>query len=192
MSNTANESIVEVPDDLGPAMLACTPGQQRFVVAWMDMGGDDKVARQAASMAGYGGTEQALGVATFRLRHNPLVLAAMREMADRMLRSGAVLGAAALKEIARDALHKDRFKASVELLNRAGLLVETQHRLVIQNDTRTTAQIRHDVEEAFKRLYPPGTPMPAQLMPPVDAEFVEVSKPKEPVLSSEGLEDILS
>jgi hypothetical protein len=107
-------------------------------------------------------------------------------MADRMLRSGVALGAAALKEIARDPMHKDRFKASVELLNRGGLLVETQHRLIVQNDTRSTAQIRHDVEEALKRLYPPGTPIPAALMPPIDAEFAEVAKE-----NFDGLDDIL-
>jgi phage terminase small subunit len=191
MTKIDHESTVEVPEDMGPAMLACTAAQQRFVVAWVELGGDDKQCTLAASMAGYAGTENALRVAASRLRHNPLVLAAMREMADRMLRSGAVLGAASLKDIARDALHKDRFKASVELLNRAGLLVETQHRLVIQNDNRTTAQIRHDVEAAMARLYPPGTPIPAALMPPVDVEFVEVKREKEEVLSSNGLEDIL-
>jgi hypothetical protein len=41
------------------------------------------------------------------------------------------------------------------------------------------------------RLYPPGTPIPAALMPPVDVEFVEVKREKEEVLSSNGLEDIL-
>lgn len=185
MSQIDHQSIVEVPDDLGPCMLALTPAQQRFVVAFVDLGGDEKIAQTAASLAGYAGTPNALKTAAFRLRHNPLVLAAMREMADRMLRSGAVLGAASLKEIARDAMHKDRFKASVELLNRAGLLVETQHRLIVQNDTRTTAQIRADVEGMLKKVFK-DQPIPIALAPPIDGEFEEV-----PASSFAGLEDVL-
>lgn len=182
---TANQgNLPDIPtDNLGEAMLAITPNQRRFVVALLETGGTDETL--AARMAGYGGTDIAARTAAYRLAHNPKVQAAIREEADRRLRAGAVLGASAIREIAGDKMHKDRFKAAVELLNRSGLIVETQHRLTIEKvDNRSVDQIKNDIAKRLAQLYK-GKEIPAELLPPMDVEFVEVDDGKE------GLEDIL-
>lgn len=182
---TASEGhLPEIPtENLGDAMLAISPNQRRFVVALLETGGTDETL--AARMAGYGGTDNATRVAAYRLAHNPKVQAAIREEADRRLRAGAVLGASAIREIAGDKFHKDRFKAAVELLNRSGLIVETQQRLVIERqDNRSTEQIKADIVKKLAALFK-GKDIPAELLPPMDVEFEEVTN------GSEGLEDIL-
>ncbi len=161
-------------DHLGPAMQALNEGQRNFVIALLETGAKDNTL--AAEMAGYSGTQGSRKVQAYRLIHNPKVLAAIREEGERRLRSGAILGASVLIEIASDTMHKDRFKAAVELLNRSGLLVETQHRVIVENDTRSAEQIRSEVVELFKRLNP-GQPPPLALAKPIDVEYAEVSDP---------------
>lgn len=179
-NQTHHDPIVEVRDEseLGEAMLACTPAQRAFVVALVETGAQDHA--RAAEMAGIGGSTASAAVWACRTIRNPKVIAAIHEEADMALRGDALLGRAVLKEIALDRAHKDRFKAGVELLNRAGLIVETHHRLIVQDDRRTNDEIRKDVEGMLKALYK-GRELPAMLLPPLEGE----------VLSSEGLEDVL-
>jgi hypothetical protein len=102
------------------------------------------------------------------------------------VRSGAILGASVLHEIAGDVMHKDRFKAGVELLNRSGLLVETQHRVTVE-DNRSSKEIEDAIILLARRNgLDPRTLLGHSPAKPdaVDAEFEE--------LSSEGLEDLLA
>lgn len=114
---------------LGPAMIRLNPQQRAFVVAFIETGGQDYT--RAATIAGYcPDNQQARRVTAYRLAHDPKVQAAIKEVADKRLRSGAILAAEVLLQIAADPTHKDRLKASVELLNRAGLLVVNQTEVV--------------------------------------------------------------
>jgi phage terminase small subunit len=179
---TARQSLVLVPPEkkLGPAMQALTPPQQRFVIAMVQTGG--RCNARAAAMAGYGGTEEARWNAGYRLAHNAKVIAAIREEAERTLRSAPILATAVLFDIANDPAHKDRFKAAVELFNRAGMIVQTEHKVIVEDDRRT----RHEIEEAIillaKRngLDPTkllGSPAKAAVTPDVvDADYEEVDE----------------
>jgi hypothetical protein len=186
----ARAPIVTVPDEsaLGPAMRACNVNQRAFVIALLETGGSSK--KLAAKMAGYGLSDNASGSAGSSLSRHPKVLAALKEEADRRIRSGAVLAASVLLEIAEDPLHKDRFKAAQELLNRSGLIVETQHRVVVE-DQRSTDEIERRILTLAEKLgidpvkllgYVPatgGTDI-------IDGECTDVEDD-----GSEGLEDIL-
>ncbi len=138
-------SQVFVPEHhlLGPAMQKCNPLQQRFVIALLETGARDNT--EAARLAGYSPTSRkSLHAQGWTTAHNPNVMAAIREEADKRLQSGALLAASVLVEICRDPLDKNRFKAAVELLNRAGLIVETRHRVVV-TDNRTKEQMENDI-----------------------------------------------
>ena len=181
--------MMPVEPHMGPAMQALTENQRAFVVAMLETGARD--ATRCATIAGFGNTEGARWQAGHRLSHNPKVLAAIREEADKRLRSGAILGASVLVEIASNPLHKDQFKAGVELLNRSGLLVETQHRVIVEDDRRDSKEIEAAIIALAKRL---GVD-PVKLLgvrseaavkaDAIDGEFEEVA------MSSEGLEDLL-
>lgn len=163
-------------------MLSCTPGERAFVIALVMTGGADQ--GKAAYDAGFGNSIEVASVQAARMVRRPRVISAIREEADKAMQGDALLGRAVLREIAADTRHKDRFKAGVELLNRAGLLVETTRRLIVQDDSRTEEQIKQDIETIFKKLYK-DQPLPVSLQPPIDAEFSEVVK------SSDGIEDLI-
>ncbi len=187
-NQTANLPVIAVPPEevLGPAMRALTEARRAFVTAMLETGAQS--ASAAAGIAGFGGTEGARRVAAHRMMHDPKVMAAIREEADRRLSSSAILAASALVEIAGDKFHKDRFKASVELLNRAGLLVETRHKITVE-DNRSDSEVeqaiillarKHSLDPRALLGYSPASEKPKV----EDAEFEE--------LSSEGLEDLLA
>jgi phage terminase small subunit len=179
--------VVQDSEHLGAAMRALTLNQRAFVVALLETGARDNTL--AAQMAGFGTNIESQWQAGHRLSHNPKVLAAIREEADKRLKSGAILGASVIVKIAMNDLHKDQLKAAVELCNRGGLLVETQHRVIVEDDRRDKSEIEAAIIALAKRL---GVD-PVKLLgvrsvaneEAIDGEFEEVA------MSSEGLEDIL-
>jgi phage terminase small subunit len=175
-TEVSRESTIPDPPEevLGEAMRSLTPPQRRYVIAWLDGASDQS---QAARMAGYGNSDGAVRVAGHRLQHNPKISAALREEADRRMRGGAILAASALIEICSDKFHKDRFKAAVELANRAGLVVETQHRVTVEQDSRTVDQIKQDVLALLQRVQPNALKQVTSV--PLDVEFAEVDDPND-------------
>jgi phage terminase small subunit len=112
------EGTATVPDPeesgLGPAMRALNPSQRRFAMAAVMY----PLAKdwQIAKAAGYSDRSHgALRVTAHRLFHDEKVLAAIRECADKEVRSGAMLGIATIKKIVRNDLHRDQFKAAALL-----------------------------------------------------------------------------
>ena len=193
METTWSRKVSSVPaiavpaeDTLGPAMQALSINQRAFVIAMLTTGAQDGTV--CAAMAGYGNTQESRWVASHRLMHNPKVLAAIKEEADRRLRSGAILAASALVEICADTRHKDRFKAAQELLNRAGLLVETQHRVIVE-DHRTDKEIEQAIVLMAKRHGLDPAKLLGYTTKPIDAEFTEVED--DAPMSSDGIEDLL-
>lgn len=185
---TRRESLIEVPDDahLGPAMRALPETQRRFVVAFLETGGTN--ATKAAALAGYGSSDASQRVAGHRLSHNPRVAAAIKEEADKRLRTGAILGASVLIEIAQNPTHKDRFKAAVELLNRGGLIVQTEHKVTVV-DERSDKEIEDRVVALAGKLgIDPkkllGAAFSGREADVIEAEYEEVG-------TSDGLEDLL-
>lgn len=155
-------------------MAELTERQQRFVTALVETGGQDYT--QCARLAGYTDSGSgAIQVAGWRLAHNPKVLAAIREMAELQLRAGALLGASAMIEIARDPMHKDRLKAADRLMERAGMLVVQRSEHVIE-DRRETKEILAGLKDLAARA---GIPLDTIIgkrgaAEAIDGEFTEV------------------
>lgn len=138
-------NMIVLEDELGPAMRELTIPQRDFVLAYADQGGIN--AAEAARRAGYAHH----AVAGSTLLKMPRILAALREEADARLKAGAILAASVLVEIADDKFHRDRYKAAVELLNRAGLVVEGLSRVIVE-DHRTPEEIERRIRDLAERL----------------------------------------
>lgn len=196
MSNTPAiyEPIKDDPQH-GPAFAKLSPQQRAFVMAYLETGA--RSASEAARLAGYaaGGQEQSVRAAGHRLLQRDDVLAAIRELADRKVKTGAYVAMAVLLEIAQDASHKDRYKAAVEIANRSGMIVaqKVEHEHSVTPDAKEViAQIRALGKELglneTKLLGAAGY---------TDAEFTVVkdqpllTAPEDPAMSSAGLEDLL-
>ena len=136
-------------NDLGPAMRELTLPQQAFVMAYAENGGIN--AAEAAKRAGYGINGETQANAANRLLKRPDILSALREVADSRLKSGAILAASVLVEILQDKFSKDRYKAAIEVLNRAGLVVEGVSRVIVE-DHRTPEEVERRVRDLAERI----------------------------------------
>jgi hypothetical protein len=171
------------PIELGPAMLALTEMQQRFVYALVVHGGD---ATKAAAHAGYSHVGNTQSVSAYNNMHCPKVLLAIREEADKRIRGGALLAASTLIELSMKAdTDSVKLKAAVELLNRTGLSFVQKHE-VVHKDERSDRELeayitmiarKHGLQPASLLGYDPDKEA-------IEGEFEEVN-------GSEGLEDLL-
>ena len=119
---------------LGPAMQACTPLQQRFVIALLELG--DNNFTRAAAMAGSTAKAEGLRVVAHQLAHHPKVLEAIHEEAIARLASAKVLAVSKLIDAMNTAPEwKDKLKAIDMLLNRAGM-----HTI---SETRVSGEVKH-------------------------------------------------
>lgn len=179
-------------------MTALEPQQRAWVLAYLETG--CRSATEAARLAGYapGGAPQSVRMAGHRLKNDEKVLAAIKELAEKRVKSGAYLAMSVLREIAEDPTHKDRFKAAVEMLNRAGMIVvqkqEVEHKHLM--DAREVAAgIRQFAKELgldeTKLLGAAGyTDVDFEVVSPI-SDTPQLTAPEEPVMSSAGLEDLL-
>jgi hypothetical protein len=167
--------IVPNAEDCGPAMRACSPNERAFVVALVESGGTNHTL--SAIHAGIGGNPDASKTAAYRIMQRPRVHAAIREEADKRLRGGAILAASVLIEIASDPMHKDRFKAAENLLNRAGLMVENVSRHIIEDHRSDNELLMAIAMIAKKNGLDPSKLLgkPLEKANVVDAEFTEVA-----------------
>ncbi len=152
MTKLARAPNVIVPfeeDETGPAMKELTVPQRNFVMHYAASGGEN--ATEAARRAGYGTNADTQAVIASNMLRQPRILAALRELADQRLRGGAILAASVLVQIAQNPLHRDQYKAAVELLNRAGLVVEGVSRVIVE-DHRTVEEIERRIIDLSDRL----------------------------------------
>lgn len=187
--------IPESQETLGPAMSALAPKQRAFVRALVVAGA--RSPSKAAQIAGYGGGDHAAAQRAYENMRNPKVLAAIREEADKRLRGGALLGAAVIEEIASDPMHKDRFRAAIELLNRSDLIVQTQHKVVVE-DNRSNEEIAARAVALAQRLGLDPKALLENYGLTIEGEFTEVKTQDtdDDVLYTDetgrgGLEDLL-
>lgn len=157
----------------GPAFGALTELQQRYVLASLQLGGRNDA--EAVRIAGYDTKyPDQMG---YSLKRNPKIIEALREEAERRLTGGAMLAASALVAIVLNPLHKDHYKASVELLNRSGLehiqKIEVNH-----SDNRGRDELIKDiVRMALDQKMDPSKLLgydPFKKGEVVEAEFTEV------------------
>jgi phage terminase small subunit len=156
-------------------MSQLTENQRAFVWALVETGGDET---KAAILAGYGGTPGSRDVAVHRLMHNTKVLLAIKEVAEATIKGGALLGAAALVEIVRDPSHKDRLRAADMLLNRSGLIVIQEHKMVVEHRDQSVESIVARIRAMAEGMNVDPRPLLISAGVPqdiIDAEFEVVS-----------------
>jgi phage terminase small subunit len=141
--------LIVLDEDLSPALRELTEPQRAFVLAYAQQGGEN--AAEAARRAGYGNTNADQANIASKLLRSPRILAGLREVADHRLKSGAILAASVLVQIAQDPMNKNQYKAATDLLNRAGLVVESVSRMIVE-DHRTPEEIERRIRDLAERL----------------------------------------
>lgn len=181
---------IELPpwEELGPKMRALHERERAFVVGLVRNGGNQTKAGFDAGCQ----TRDAAEKYGWRAAHREDVREAMKEWAQSLLGRGALVGAQALLEIAEDPLHKDRLKAAVELMNRNGMIVQTQHKVVVEDNRSTAAIVQRVLAMAERLALDPRMLLEKAGIDPnvIDADFEPVALPA-PKASDEGLEDLL-
>lgn len=158
-------------EDLGPAMLACTPTQRRFVIGWIKSGG--KNAARVARAAGYSDHLEAAKVQAHRALHSPRVQRALHEEAGRRLDGVAALAVAVLETNLRSSDPKARQAAADSILDRTGYARRTEQAVQVEHKTerRSYDQLLAAVKEKLGQHKIGALPAPEVS---VDAEFKEV------------------
>lgn len=131
------------PRDLGPAMLACTERQRRFVICMLEMPNVDHT--KAARAAGFADKDDSgIRATAWRLAHSERVQAAIQEEARKRINSMAIVAASRLGEMLENPGHKDHYKAVTAVLNRTGL----------HEKTESVSTVRHEVadEAAIEKI----------------------------------------
>jgi phage terminase small subunit len=167
----------EIAEDarLGPAMEALTDKQRQFVLALLQTGCSNA---KAAQLAGYAGNSDVLKSMGWRLSHDARIQAAIHEEAEKLIRTTAPMAIGVMTAIAQDPAvdPKDRLKAAVELLNRSGLHAHTEHKITVERQSKTAAELIKEIQamagdlglDASKLLYGAGV---------VDADFQVIEAP---------------
>lgn len=179
------ERLIDVPprELMGPAMQQLNGRQQRFVCALAIFGGDHV---EAYRWAGFKVTnDNSAGAATSRLFNSETVQLAIKEEAYRRLDSASMLAVSTLVEIASPrsgAAHKDRIKASKEILDRLpGFAGKTEQTIIIK-DERTTQDLIDIIKQNAHIAGLDASKLIGHDI--VEAEYEEVG-------STEGLEDLI-
>jgi hypothetical protein len=177
MSTDLVTTTAEPDASLGPAMALLTPLQQAWVQATIQYGAN---ATEAASLAGYAGSRETLKARGWQLSRDAKVLAAVHEEAVKLLRSKGPMAIGVLSDLAVDPLTppRDRIKAAGELLNRAGLAGQSEHKIIVEKREPTSEErVANIVSMCAKLGLDPrqvlGYSAPAELIH--DAHFTNVS-----------------
>jgi phage terminase small subunit len=194
---------VEDAANLGPAMAKLSPQQRAWVIAFLETGHRENGAA-AARAAGYGATSKtdearatACQMAGSRLKRDPKVLAAIRELAQDRFRVVAHRATERVVGLLDSPDEKVALKAADMIFARTGLSATQQievnhnHRLGDMDDKAMIRRIAMLAQEQgmdpIKLLGSRGVVIDA------DFEVVDtgLTAPEEPAMSSEGLEDLL-
>jgi phage terminase small subunit len=150
------EPLAVVPNDadLGPAMLALTPKQRRFVLELRHGPAGYGSEVRAARAAGYGtrsSSDLSMRVLAHQSLHNPRVQDALREVGGKIIRAEAFQSIKTTTAIAHDLTHKDCLKANLALLDRGGFAIETHHLVTVEHKIDYQKQALEELA-AFRRL----------------------------------------
>lgn len=163
---------------LGPAMLALTPKQRRFVLELQRGPAGYGSAVRAVRAAGYGtptSSSTAMRVEANRVLHNPKVQDALREIGGRIIRAEAFQSIQTTAAIARNAKHKDCLKANLALMDRGGFGVETVHHVEVAHSHKHSIAATPEVLERIRQLALAAGLNPAALPPTIDATAEEMA-----------------
>jgi hypothetical protein len=125
--------LIAVPDadDLGPAMAACNIGERAWVIAKIETGANNM---ECARLAGYSASSDDVLKATgYAIAHRQRVQDALLEMSRKLMRTEGAKSIKTLVAIRDDKAIKPeiRLKASVELLDRAGMNAVSESHLTV-------------------------------------------------------------
>lgn len=162
--------------EMGEAMQSLTPLQRNFVTALLLQGDINYGA--AARAAGYNcSSDNSARVVGHNLAHNPRILAAMHEEAQRRMEAATLMSVSRLVEIAANATdQKIALKAIGMVLNRAGLHEKSEHKVTVHRTGNDADVVRRITELANKLGLDPKVMLGQAGY--VDAEFKEVAEPE--------------
>ncbi len=169
--------MIDVPIDevdvegLGPAMLALTDRQRRFVRGYLKSGA--KNATRVARQAGFEMDGEGTKTHAYWLLHNVKVIAAMREEKERDLNGPMVIHAITqLELLAKTGDKKVKAKAIDSILDRTGFGRQTNQQISMQVehvDTRGTVEIMAELRKL----------LPNAGLPVIEGEYETVDATKE-------------
>lgn len=156
-------------DELGPAMLACTPGQRRFVLGWIAAGG--KNAAKVARAAGYADKDGEARIRAYHLVRSPNVLKALNEEAGRQLNGMAAIAVARLNLNLHSSNPKVAQVAIDSILDRTGFPRRTERSLDVTDNRppKDFEQVLTMVSEKLRVLA-----LKAQEPKAIEAQYVEM------------------
>lgn len=157
-------------ENFGPAMKKLTPAKQAYLLAIAAEGWNPKHWGRVAMSAGISSNERAASVWASRTRRDPEFVAAMIEETKRRQLAMAPFGQAVIEEIAMDTQHKDRFKAASALLDRGGMPLINEQRIVVEH-TRSTREILEEVRRLAAETGDEGAVIAGDV---IEGEFKEV------------------
>ena len=141
-------------DELGPAMLKLTEQQRRFVVGWL--GARGKNAARVARAAGFSSSSRADAVSAHRLLHNPKIIAALKEEAERQFDGIGALAIVALRDQIGSSDPKVRQAAIDSALDRTGYGRKSMQDIRVENvESRPTDELLTEIKELLERKKAP-------------------------------------
>ena len=144
-----------VINELGPAMLALTEKQRRFVVAYVEF--PQATGTDLAAMAGY---KQKQGSRIWsktasKMLRDPGIIAAIHELLSKTYRGrGAAIAQDVMLTIAKDKKHKDQLKAAAMLADRGGFAAMFEQKVTVEHRDQTSEAILNRIQGLAKRLGP--------------------------------------
>lgn len=136
-----------IPEDRssdGKALAQLSGQHRRFVLAMVEEDLAKGAAMRAAEAAGYHPLHG------YILMRNDGVLAAIREESTKKLQGSVLVATKALVDIAEDESHRDRFKASKEILSINGYTPE--QKIVVEHRSSDTKQQIEQIRALAKEL----------------------------------------
>lgn len=182
-------AIVDPPiEALGPAMLACTVLQRRFVVGII--ANKFKDASRVARVAGYTQNDQASRAQAYDLLRQPKIIKAIHEEAGRRLEGLSALAVLALEGNLTAKDRKARQNAADSILDRVGFPRRTERTLEV--DDKRPANRPHDqlaelVAEKLRALYGTALALPAPTV--IEGDFNVASDAATTRVQDEQLRD---
>jgi antitoxin component of RelBE/YafQ-DinJ toxin-antitoxin module len=167
-------------DGLGPAMLACTALERRYVVALCELGGQDHT--RALEMAGSGASnKQTMRVMAHVMFHRQRVQDALKEEAVKRLNGYGLMAASNLVEMARSARdEKIKLKANLELLNRTGMSMVQKMEVRHVDVSKSDEELVRRMSELVRRNPDYLDMVPEPLRPAVMASLPPPTKQSAP------------
>ena len=144
-----------VIDELGPAMLALTDKQRRFVLAYVEF--PQATGTALAQMAGYKQKEgsRIWAKTASKMLRDPGIIAAIHEVLSKTYRGrGAAIAQDVMLSIAKDSKHPKQLAAALALADRGGFAAAFEQKVTVEHRDQTSEAILDRIQGLAKRLGP--------------------------------------